>query len=227
MRISNKRKFNKINLCDLMKELGRNFACLEINKAFTTPPHLEISSTQGFEPLRHCERSEAISCKNGFEGCSMNCAIPNSELKINSPRHICESKLGRGDFLVRVGEYLKKSVRAQIEVNPQPSYAHLAWLLPINESSCFASQKHSALWQQSALPSLGEGKTSHADTKGITSADHSCHAELDSASDQRRMDKFSVSRHCERSEAIQENGDLFRLLRRFTPRNDNEKVGVK
>ena len=38
MRISNKRKFNKINLCDLMKELGRNFACLEINKAFTTPP---------------------------------------------------------------------------------------------------------------------------------------------------------------------------------------------
>ena len=38
MKISNKRKFNKINLCDLMKELGRNFACLEINKAFTTPP---------------------------------------------------------------------------------------------------------------------------------------------------------------------------------------------
>ena len=38
MRISNKRKFNKINLCDLMKELGRNFACLEINKAFITPP---------------------------------------------------------------------------------------------------------------------------------------------------------------------------------------------
>ena len=73
----------------------------------------------------------------------MNCAIPNSELKTNSPRHICESKLGRGDFLVQVGEYLKKSVRAQIEVNPQPSYAHL-------------------------LPSLGEGKTSHADTKGIT-----------------------------------------------------------
>ena len=48
-----------------------------------------------------------------------------------------------------------------------------------------------------------------------------------SASDQRRMDKFSVSRHCERSEAIQENGDLFRLLRRFTPRNDNKKVGVE
>ena len=33
--------------------------------------------------------------------------------------------------------------------------------------------------------------------------------------------------HCERSEAIQENGDVFRLLRRFTPRNDNKKVGVK
>ena len=48
-----------------------------------------------------------------------------------------------------------------------------------------------------------------------------------SASDQRRMDKFSVSRHCECSEAIRENGDLFRLLRRFTPRNDNKKVGVE
>ena len=45
------------------------------------------------------------------------------------------------------------------------------------------------------------------DTKGMASSDHSC--------------------HCERSVAIQENGDLFRLLRRFTPRNDNEKVGVK
>ena len=32
---------------------------------------------------------------------------------------------------------------------------------------------------------------------------------------------------CERSEAIQENGDVFRLLRRFTPRNDNKKAGVK
>ena len=109
--------------------------------------------------------------------------------------------------MVRVDEYLKKSVRVKIEVNPQPSYAHLAWLLPINESSCFASQKHSALWQQSALPSLGEGKTSHADIKGMTSSDHSC--------------------HCERSEAIQEEMVSNRLLRRFTPRNDNEKVGVK
>ena len=51
------------------------------------------------------------------------------------------------------------------------------------------------------------------DTKGMASSDHSC--------------------HCERSEAIQENGDLFRLLRRFTPRNDsincanNKKAGVK
>lgn len=65
------------------------------------------------------------------------------------------------------------------------------------------------------------------DTKGMTSADHSCHAELDSASDQRRMDKFSVSRHCEHSEAIQEEMVSNRLLRRFTPRNDNEKAGVK
>ena len=61
----------------------------------------------------------------------------------------------------------------------------------------------------------------------MTSADHSCHAELDSASYQRGVDKFSVSRHCERSEAIQENGDLFRLLRRYTPRNDKKKAGVK
>ena len=68
MRISNKRKFNKINLCDLMKELGRNFACLEINKAFITPPHSKNHSAQG------------------FEGCVvMNCN-KNSELKTNSPR---------------------------------------------------------------------------------------------------------------------------------------------
>ena len=93
------------------------------------------------------------------------CACANTNA--NTPRHICESKLRRGDFLVRVDEYLKKSVRVKIEVNPQPSYAHFAWLLPIHESSRFASQKHSALWQQSALPSLGEGKTSHADTKGM------------------------------------------------------------
>ena len=32
--------------------------------------------------------------------------------------------------------------------------------------------------------------------------EETCHAELVSASDQRRMDKFSVSRHCEHSEAI-------------------------
>ena len=47
MRISNKRKFNKINLCDLMKELGRNFACLEINKAFTTPPIWKLALHKG------------------------------------------------------------------------------------------------------------------------------------------------------------------------------------
>ena len=47
MKISNKRKFNKINLCDLMKELGRNFACLEINKAFITPPILKTTLHKG------------------------------------------------------------------------------------------------------------------------------------------------------------------------------------
>ena len=56
--------------------------------------------------------------------------------------------------------------------------------------------------------------------------EETCHAELVSASDQRRMDKFSVSRHCERSEAIQENGDLFRLLCRFTPRNDIQSFSL-
>ena len=72
------------------------------------------------------------------------------------------------------------------------------------------------------LPKLGEGRVRvHSDIR------NTCHAELDSASDQCRMDKFRVSRHFKRSEAIQENGDLFRLLRRFTPRNDNKKVGVE
>ena len=65
MKISNKRKFNKINLCDLMKELGRNFACLEINKAFNT-----LSKNHSAQ---------------GFEGCVvMNCN-KNSELKTKSP----------------------------------------------------------------------------------------------------------------------------------------------
>ena len=64
MKISNKRKFNKINLCDLMKELGRNFACLEINKAFNTLS--KNHSAQGFEPLRHCENAQAGVALLGF-----------------------------------------------------------------------------------------------------------------------------------------------------------------
>ena len=156
MKISNKRKFNKINLCDLMKEQGRNFACLEINKAFITPPHSKNHSAQGFE---------------GYV--VMNCD-KNSELKTNPPRHICEST----------------------EVTPL-CHAELC-LTAFSEISDFVKN----VW-------------------------------FSTASYQRGVDKFSVSRHCERSEAIQENGDVFRLLRRFTPRNDSnssenkKKAGVK
>ena len=203
MDFSNRHTNEFVYACDLERVLGGVFACHEevkgscVNTAVVNGVNVAIFDCTGGNGE---EVKNSFYCHSVPDTESEICACANTNA--NSPRHICESKLGRGDFLVRVGEYLKKSVRAQIEVNPQPSYAHI-------------------------LPSLGEGKTSHADTKGITSADHSCHAELDSASDQRRMDKFSVSRHCERSEAIQENGDLFRLLRRFTPRNDNEKVGVK
>ena len=228
MDFSNRHTNEFVYACDLERVLGGVSVCNAgvkgscVNTAVVNGVNVAIFDCTGGNGE---EVKNSFYCHSVPDTESEICACANTNA--NSPRHICESKLGRGDFLVRVGEYLKKSVRAQIEVNPQPSYAHLAWLLPINESSCFASQKHSALWQQSALPSLGEGKTSHADTKGITSADHSCHAELDSASDQRRMDKFSVSRHCERSEAIQEEMVSNRLLRRFTPRNDNKKAGVK
>ena len=162
MKISNKRKFNKINLCDLMKELGRNFACLEINKAFNT-----LSKNHSAQ---------------GFEGCVvMNCN-KNSELKTNSPRHICEST----------------------EVTPL-CHAELARVS--RGWNAFAKVDKTIL-QNVELPF-------NANEQDI------------SASYQRGVDKFSVSRHCERSEAIQEEMVSNRLLRRFTPRNDNKKVGVK
>ena len=175
MDFSNRHTNEFVYTCNLERVLGGDFACHEgiagaeeycvnvdykgITKRFSPRPKLGEGRVRVHSDINSY-------CHSVPDTESEICACANSNA--NSPRHICESKLGRGDFLVQVGEYLKKSVRAQIEVNPQPSYAHLAWLLPINESSCFASQKHSALWQQSALPSLGEGKTSHADTKGIT-----------------------------------------------------------
>ena len=105
---------------------------------------MKISSTQGFEPPCQLKR-----------GANTELTYPlpmGIESIFVFPRHICDSKLGRGDFLARVYECFKKSVRAYVKINPHPSVAHLAWLLPLNESSCFASQKHYALWQQSALP---------------------------------------------------------------------------
>ena len=192
MDFSNRHTNEFVYACDLERVLGGVSVCNAgvkgscVNTAVVNGVNVAIFDCTGGNAGRIAD-SELLLRKS-----LKNIVIPDSDPKseicacantnANSPRHICESKLGRGDFLVRVGEYLKKSVRAQIEVNPQPSYAHLAWLLPINESSCFASQKHSALWQQSALPSLGEGKTSHADTKGMASFDH--------------------LRHCKRSEAI-------------------------
>ena len=164
MDFSNRHTNEFVYACDLERVLGGVFACHEgiagaeeycvnvdykgITKRFSPRPKLGEGRVRVHSDINNY-------CHSVPDAESEICACANTNA--NSPRHICESKLGRGDFLVRVGEYLKKSVRAQIEVNPQPSYAHLAWLLPINESSCFASQKHSALWQQSALPSLGEG----------------------------------------------------------------------
>ena len=153
MDFSNRHTNEFVNLCDLERVLGGVFACHEevkgscVNTAVVNGVNVAIFDCTGGNAGRIAD-SELLLRKS-----LKNIVIPDSDPKseicacantnANSPRHICESKLGRGDFLVRVGEYLKKSVRAQIEVNPQPSYAHL-------------------------LPSLGEGKTSHADTKGIT-----------------------------------------------------------
>ena len=91
MKISNKRKFNKINLCDLMKELGRNFACLEINKAFNTLS--KNHSAQGFEGyiVMNCDKNKTIHkiCHSVPDTESEVCACANTNA--NSPRHICES----------------------------------------------------------------------------------------------------------------------------------------
>ena len=150
MDFSNRHTNEFVYTCNLERVLGGDFVCHAgiagaeeycvnvdykgITKRFSPRPKLGEGRVRVHSDINSY-------CHSVPDTESEICACANTNA--NSPRHICESKLGRGDFLVQVGEYLKKSVRAQIEVNPQPSYAHL-------------------------LPSLGEGKTSHADTKGIT-----------------------------------------------------------
>ena len=57
MKISNNFIRRILDSCDLIGILGRILAyLLEFNKTFTTPPHLKISSTQGFEPPYYLKR---------------------------------------------------------------------------------------------------------------------------------------------------------------------------
>ena len=118
MKISNNFIRRILDSCDLIGILGRILAyLLEFNKTFTTPPHLKISSTQGFESPCQLKR-----------GANTELTYPlpmGIESIFTFPRHICDSKLGRGDFLARDYECFKKSVRAYVKINPHPSFRHL------------------------------------------------------------------------------------------------------
>jgi len=119
MKISNNFIRRILDSCDLIGILGRILAyLLGINKKLTTPPHLKISYIQGFEPFCYHK-----------QGVNIELTYPLPKLGMGSifviPRHICFSKLGRGDFLARVYECFKKSVRAFVGINPHPSFRHL------------------------------------------------------------------------------------------------------
>ena len=106
MKISNNFIRRILDSCDLIGILGRILAyLLEFNKTFTTPPHLKISSTQGFGGI------VAMDCNylNTILYCNETYPLPKlgeGRVRVHSDiKNICHPELVSGSYQHRMDKF--------------------------------------------------------------------------------------------------------------------------